>query len=177
MASLGKWFTATAVLFIILGIMAIAEPMVAGLAVAILTGWLFLLAGGVHVAEAFGGGLGRALWQLVLGAVYIIGGLYLITHPLLALGTLTLLLAAMLLAEAILRAVAYFQTRADERSPWTLVNAVVTFLLGGMIWRQWPSSSVWAIGTLVGINLLMGGTSGLMLRNRLRQIGKRLEVS
>ena len=176
MTSLSKWFTATAVLFIVLGVMAIAEPMVAGLAVAILTGWLFLLAGGLHIVEAFGGGVGRALWQLVLGAVYVMGGLYLITHPLLALGTLTLVLAAILLAEAILRAVAYFQTARDERSPWTLMNAVVTFLLGGMIWRHWPSSSVWAIGTLVGINLLMGGTSALMLKNKLRQIGKRLEV-
>ena len=63
MASGGKWFTATAVLFVILGIMAIAEPMVAGLAVAILAGWLFLLAGGVHIVEAFGGGIGRALWE------------------------------------------------------------------------------------------------------------------
>ena len=176
MAGLSKWFTATAVLFIVLGIMAIAEPMVAGLAVAILTGWLFLLAGGLHILEAFGGGVARALWQLVLGAIYVMGGLYLITHPLLALGTLTLFLAAILLAEAVLRAVAYFQTSDDERSPWVLVNAVVTFLLGGMIWRQWPSSSVWAIGTLVGINLLIGGASGLMLKNRLRQIGKRLEV-
>jgi len=176
MASVSKWFTATAVLFIVLGIMAIAEPMVAGLAVAILTGWLFLLAGGLHIVEAFGGGVGRALWQLLLGAIYVMGGLYLITHPLVALGTLTLFLAAMLLAESILRAVAYVQSRSDERSPWTLVNAIVTFLLGGMIWRQWPSSSVWAIGTLVGINLLMGGTSGLMLKNRLRQLGNRLEV-
>jgi len=176
MASVSKWFTATAVLFIVLGIMAIAEPMVAGLAVAILTGWLFLLAGGLHIVEAFGGGVGRALWQLLLGAIYVMGGLYLITHPLVALGTLTLFLAAMLVAESILRAVAYVQSRSDERSPWTLVNAIVTFLLGGMIWRQWPSSSVWAIGTLVGINLLMGGTSGLMLKNRLRQLGNRLEV-
>jgi len=176
MASVSKWFTATAVLFIVLGIMAIAEPMVAGLAVAILTGWLFLLAGGLHIVEAFGGGVGRALWQLLLGAIYVMGGLYLITHPLVALVTLTLFLAAMLLAESILRAVAYVQSRSDERSPWTLVNAIVTFLLGGMIWRQWPSSSVWAIGTLVGINLLMGGTSGLMLKNRLRQLGNRLEV-
>ena len=176
MANGGKWFTATAVLFVILGIMAIAEPMVAGLAVAILAGWLFLLAGGVHIVEAFGGGIGRALWQLLLGAIYVMGGLYMITHPLLALGTLTLLLAAILLAEAILRAVAYFQMSDDERSPWILVNAVVTFLLGGMIWRQWPSSSAWAIGVLVGINLLMGGTSGLMLRNRLQQIGRRLDA-
>lgn len=176
MANGGKWFTATAVLFVILGIMAIAEPMVAGLAVAILAGWLFLLAGGVHIVEAFGGGIGRALWQLLLGAIYVMGGLYMITHPLLALGTLTLLLAAILLAEAILRALAYFQMSGHERSPWILVNAVVTFLLGGMIWRQWPSSSAWAIGVLVGINLLMGGTSGLMLRNRLQQVGRRLDA-
>jgi uncharacterized membrane protein HdeD (DUF308 family) len=176
MANLGRWFTVTAVLFLVLGLMAIAEPMVAGLAVAILTGWLFLLAGGVHIVEAFGGGVGRALWQLLLGGLYIIGGLYLVTHPLVALGTLTLLLAGILLAEAILRVVAYLLASPDERSPWTLVNAVVTFLLGGMIWSQWPSSSVWAIGTLLGVNLLMGGLSGLMWRNRLRQIGSSLRT-
>jgi uncharacterized membrane protein HdeD (DUF308 family) len=86
-----------------------------------------------------------------------------LTHPLLGLGALTLYLAVILVAEAMLEVIAYFTTRGERGSEWRLVNAVVTLLLGAMIWRHWPSSTVWAIGTLVGVNLMMTGISRVML--------------
>jgi uncharacterized membrane protein HdeD (DUF308 family) len=61
-----------------------------------------------------------------------------------------------------LEAIAYFQTRGEQGAGWLLIKALITLLLGGLIWRHWPSSSVWAIGTLVGVNLLMTGISRLM---------------
>jgi uncharacterized membrane protein HdeD (DUF308 family) len=95
--------------------------------------------------------------------VYIVGGFYFLTHPLLGLGTLTLVLAVIILMAAVCEAIAYFRSRGEGGSGWLLVNALITLLLGGMIWFHWPSSSVWAIGTLVGVNLLMTGISRLML--------------
>ena len=158
------WLIAIGVLFIILGIMAIAEPFAAGLAIGFLVGWLLIIAGGVHFVAAFaGGGVWRVIVQLLIGVVYVAGGVYLLTHPLLALGTLTLLLAWIILAEAIFEISLYFRHRESHGSSWLLINAIITLLVGGLIWFHWPSSSVWAIGTLVGVNLLMTGISRVMV--------------
>jgi uncharacterized membrane protein HdeD (DUF308 family) len=157
------WFIAMAVVFILLGMMAIIEPGIAGLAVTILVGWVLIFGGGAHLVAAFsGGGAGRVIWQILIGIVYIVGGLYFLTHPLLGLGTLTLLLAVIILMEAVFEIIAYFRMRGQGGSGWLLVNALITLLLGGLIWFHWPSSSVWAIGILVGVNLLMTGFSRLM---------------
>jgi uncharacterized membrane protein HdeD (DUF308 family) len=168
-------FIAMAVVFIVLGIFSITEPAIAGLAVAILVGWLLIFGGLAHLIAAFsGGGAGRVIWQVILGIVYVIGGVYFLTHPLLGLGTLTLLLAVIILAEAALEFVAYFRIRNQSGSGWLLINGLITLLLGGLIWVHWPSSSVWAIGTLVGVNLLMTGFSRLMLGMAARKLASRV---
>jgi uncharacterized membrane protein HdeD (DUF308 family) len=171
------WFIGMAVVFILLGMMAIIEPGVAGLAVTILVGWLLVFGGGAHFVAAFsGGGAGRVTWQVLIGIAYILGGVYFLTHPLLALGTLTLLLGVIILTEAVFEFIAYFRTRGEGGSGWLLVNALITLLLGGLIWLHWPSSSVWAIGTLVGVNLLMTGISRLMFGLAVRKLVNRVAV-
>jgi uncharacterized membrane protein HdeD (DUF308 family) len=158
------WFIAIGVIFIILGILAIAEPFVAGLAIAFLVGWLLIIGGVAHFVAAFGGGgAWRVLTQVLIGIVYLAGGIYFVRNPQLGLSALTLLLAGIILVEAVFEIVAYFRARKEGGSSWLLVNAIITLLVGGLIWFHWPSSSVWAIGTLVGVNLLMTGISRLML--------------
>ena len=158
------WYIGFAVLFIILGIFAIAEPMVAAVAVALLVGWLLIFGGVAHLASSFaGGGAGRVIWQVLIGIVYLVGGLYFLTHTLMGVGTLTLLLAGIILVEGVFEIVAYFKTRSSGGSSWLLINGLITLLVGGLIWFHWPSSAVWAIGTLLGVNLLMTGISRLML--------------
>jgi uncharacterized membrane protein HdeD (DUF308 family) len=157
------WYIGMAALFILLGIVAIIEPGVAGLAITILVGWLLIFGGGAHLVAALsGGGAARVIWQVLIGVVYIVGGFYFLAHPLLALGTMTLLLGMIFLTEAVFELTSYFRLRGEGGSGWLLVNALVTLLLGGLVWFHWPSSSVWAIGTLVGVNLLMTGISRLM---------------
>ena len=169
------WFIGMAIVFILLGMMAIIEPGVASLAIAILVGWLLIFGGVAHLVAAFtGGGAGRVIWQVLIGIVYALGGVYFLTHPLLALGTLTLLLAVIILAEGIFEVIAYFRMRGEGGSGWLLVNALITLLLGGLIWFHWPSSSVWAIGILVGVNLLMTGMSRLMFGFAARQLANRV---
>jgi len=171
----GRWLTVIGIVFIALGALAIIEPAVAGLAVTILVGWVLLFAGAAHLVAAFGGGgAGRTMWQLLVAVIYIAGGLYLLTHPQMGLGALTLYLAIILMMEAVLEVVAYFATRGEGGSAWRLVNAAVTLFLGGLIWIHWPSSSVWAIGTLVGVNLMMTGFSRLMLGTASRSLGTRI---
>jgi uncharacterized membrane protein HdeD (DUF308 family) len=138
-------------------------------------GWLLIFGGMAHLVAAFsGGGAGRVIWQVLIGIVYIAGGFYFLTHPLLGLGTLTLLLGVIILTEAVFEVIAYLRTRGEGGSGWLLVNALITLLLGGLIWFHWPSSSVWAIGTLVGVNLLMTGISRLMIGLAARKLANRV---
>ena len=159
-----NWFIAVAVLFILLGIFAIAEPFAAGLGVTLLVGWLLVFGAVAHFFAAFKGhGAKHVILQVVVGIVYLIGGLYFLTHPIMGVSTLTLLLSGVILAEGVLEVVAYFRRKSMHGASWMLINGIVKLLLGGLIWFHWPSSSVWAIGTLVGVNLLMTGISRLML--------------
>jgi uncharacterized membrane protein HdeD (DUF308 family) len=86
-------------------------------------------------------------------------------------------LAGIILAEAVMEFIAYFRTRNQGGSGWLLVNVLITILLGGLIWVHWPSSSVWAIGTLLGVNLLMTGFSRLMLGMAARKLASRVAGS
>lgn len=159
-----NWFIAIAVLFILLGLFAIAEPWTAGLGVTLLVGWLLVIGAVAHFFAAFkGGGARHVILQVLVGLVYLIGGLYFLTHTIMGVSTLTLLLSGVIVAEGVLEVVAYFRLRSLHGASWLLINGIVTLVLGGLIWFHWPSSSVWAIGTLVGVNLLMTGISRLML--------------
>jgi uncharacterized membrane protein HdeD (DUF308 family) len=167
------WYIGFAVLFILLGIFSIAEPMLAAVAVALLVGWLLIFGGFAHLVSAFGGGgTGRVIWQVLIGVVYLVGGFYFLTHPLLGVGTLTLVLAGIILAEGVFEIIAYFKTRTSGSSVWLLINGLITLFLGGLIWFHWPSSSVWAIGILLGVNLLMTGITRLMFGLAARKVVK-----
>ena len=158
------WLIVAAVLFIVLGAFAIIEPAVAGLGVALLVGWLLIFGGVSHFVSAFeGGGTRRVLFEILAGVVFVVGGYYMVTHPLLALSTLTLVLAAVILAAGVCEIITYFRLRSEQASGWILFNGIVALILGALIWLHWPSSSVWAIGTLVGVNLLLTGITRLMV--------------
>jgi len=149
-----------AVIFGALGIAAIVEPAVAGLTVTMLVGWILVLAAFANAVSAFGAeSISRVAWQAIVATIYFVGGISLIMNPLLGLGALTLLLATILFAEAISEVVAFVQAPRDPGAPWLLVNGLVTTILGMMICVHWPSSSIWAIGTLLGVNLLMTGVA------------------
>lgn len=157
------WYIAAAVLFIVLGMLAIIEPALAGFAVSRLVGWLLVFGGVSHWIGAFkGGGAKQVIFQVLVGLAYLIGGFYCLMHPLLAIGTLTLLLASVILAGGVLEIISYFRLKGEDASGWMLFNGIIALLLGGMIWFHWPSSSAWAIGILVGVTLFMTGMARLM---------------
>jgi uncharacterized membrane protein HdeD (DUF308 family) len=165
------WYLVAAVLLIIAGIFAIIEPGVASLAVTLLVGWLLIFGAVMHFIAAFKGGSAKQIiFQILIGVLYLIGGFYFLSHPILAVGTLTLVLAAIILAEGVLEVISYFRLKGEGASGWVLFNGIVTILLGGLIWFHWPSSSVWAIGILVGINLLMTGMTRLMFGMAARKL-------
>jgi len=165
------WYLAAAILFVILGIFAIIEPGVAGLGVTLLVGWLLIFGAVFHFIHAFkGGGAKQIIFQVLVGILYLIGGFYFLTHTIMGTATLTLLLAGIILAEGVIELVSYFRNRKEGASGWILFNGIITLLLGGLIWFHWPSSTVWAIGTLVGVNLLMTGITRLMFGLAVRKL-------
>ncbi len=158
------WAIGVSILLIILGIMAIALPFVAGLAVSAIVGWMLVFGGVTHLAAAFHvRGAGAVLWEILVGLAYLVGGGYMVFHPLISVATLTLFLAGVFLAEGVFEIVAFFGIRGQKNSGWMLFDGLVTIVLAGLIWFQWPSSSIWAIGTIVGISLLMSGVKWLMI--------------
>ena len=158
------WGIAVSVLLIVLGIIAIALPFTAAIAVTAIVGWMLLFGGITHIVAAFRvRGAGAILWEVLVGLVYLVGGGYTLFHPLLGVATLTLFLAGIFLAEGIFEIIAFFNMRGLKGAGWMLFDGLVTILLAGLIWAHWPSSSVWAIGTIVGISLLISGVKWLMI--------------
>jgi len=159
------------VVMILLGVLALFLPLATGIGVSIAVGWIIVFGGVAYLASAFAArGAGSFLWRVLIGAVYIIGGLYLAFNPGLALASLTLAMALMFFFEGLLETVVFFQFRTLPGSGWVLFDGLVTLLLAYLIWRPWPSSSIWAIGTILGINLIMSGITRLMYSVAARRV-------
>lgn len=148
------------VLLIVLGMVAVGSPFLAAVAVNVVVGWLIVLAGVVHLVLAFRvHGAGSVIWKVLVGVAYLCFGTYVILHPVLGVASLTLILASLFLIEGVLDIVLFVKMRPIHGSSWVLIDGIVTLLLGLLIYMQWPSSSAWAIGTLVGISLIFSGVA------------------
>jgi uncharacterized membrane protein HdeD (DUF308 family) len=110
------------------------------------------------------------LGAVLLGILYMAAGGYILLHPLVGLESLTIVLAAYLLVEAILEFILPFQLRPVRGSGWLLFDWIITLILAIMIWRTWPASTLWVIGTLVGISMLFSGISRLMISLAARRV-------
>ncbi len=165
------WSVMLSVLMIVAGILAIIVPPASGIAVTILVGWLMVFSGAAHLVYGWdtrsSGGL---LWGMLLGILYIVTGGYVLLNPVAGLASLTLVLAAYLLVESILEFILSYRLRPLPGSGWLLVDGIVTLILAIMIWRTWPSSSLWAIGTLVGISMLFSGFARLTISLAARRV-------
>lgn len=112
---------------------------------------------------------GSVIWKLLVGIAYLCFGVYLLLHPVLGVASLTLLLACLFLIEGILNIVLFFRMRSVQGSSWVLIDGIVTLVLGLMIYLQWPSSSAWAIGILVGISMIISGVTRVMISLAVRR--------
>ena len=165
------WSIVLSVLMIAAGIFAMFLPMVAGIAVTALVGWLLIFSGALHLAFAWRGGQATAvLWEILLGVTYGAIGFYLIARPVVGLASLTFAIALYLCVEGVLELILSFQLRPARATGWLLVDGIITLVLAAMIWATWPSSAAWAVGTLVGISMVLSGITRLMLSLALRRI-------
>lgn len=151
-----------AILLILAGLAAICLPFIAGIAASIAVAWLLLFAGVVHLFFGWHTrSAGAVIWKILVGLAYLFAAFYLFAHPGRGLLTLTLVLAFYLFFEGIFEAVIYAHLRRFPGAGWFLFDAIVTIVLGIMIFMSWPFSSVWAVGTLIGISILFSGITRL----------------
>jgi uncharacterized membrane protein HdeD (DUF308 family) len=152
-----------AVVMIVLGCLAVALPRGTGIGVTVLVAWLIVLSGFAYLAFAFAAqSAGAFIWRLLIGVAYVVGGFYIGFHSNVGLKALTLVVAAVFFAEGVLQIIVFFEFRPLPGSGWLLFDGILALVIGFLIWGNWPSSSEWAIGTLVGINLLVSGFTLLM---------------
>ena len=166
-----NWSIAISVLMIIAGFLAILLPLEAGIAVNLFVGWMLLFAAAAHFVYAWSTrGVGGVVWKVLVGILYAVIGFYLLEHPARGLATLTLVLAYYLLIEGVMEIILFFQHRSVPGAAWFLLDGIVTLILGILVWRTWPSSTEWVIGTIVGISMLFSGIARLMLSLAARRL-------
>ena len=158
------------ILLIVCGFLAILLPVEMSLGVVIVISWLLMLGSVMQFIHVFRcRGIGQAIWKAVIALLYLVTGVYLRLNPGVGLVTLTVVLIAFFVMQGLIDIFTYLSVRKRRASGWLLLEGVITLVLGLMIWRHWPSSSLWVIGTLVGINMIVTGTTRLMLTIALRR--------
>jgi len=170
-----KAFLIEGIVLALLGLAAIVAPLIASLAFTIFFGWMFLISGIVGLAMTFWARQMPGFWWSLISAVLAIGaGLILLTRPVQGVLTLTIVIGAFFLAEGVATIMYSLEHRRElsERWSWMLFSGILDILISFLIISGLPGSAEWAIGLLVGINLLFGGATliGVALAARKRAL-------
>jgi uncharacterized membrane protein HdeD (DUF308 family) len=157
-------FLIQGVIMVILGILAVGEPMVASIAVTLFAGWLFLFSGIVGLAGLFTAHrVPGFVWALITAILAIIVGIYLIWRPLSGMVSLTLAIGAFFGAQGIVQIITAIEHRRVLRSwGWVVLTGIANVILALIIWGGFPGTADWVLGLLFGINLLLWGFSLIM---------------
>ena len=157
-----KAFLFEGILLSIIGLAAMIVPPLASLAITIFLGWMFLVSG---VAGLFATYWARNMpgfwWSLISAALAVVAGIILLARPVQGVLTLTIVVGAYFLAEGVTTIMYALEHRRElsERWSWMLFAGLLDILIAAMIIAGLPGSAEWAIGLLVGINLLFGGAA------------------
>jgi uncharacterized membrane protein HdeD (DUF308 family) len=167
-----KWTLAGGILSICAGIVAIIVPAVASVTVAIFIGWILVFAGAVTFVDAFSvRSFGRIAVRLLLAVLTIGVGIYLLVEPLRGTYTLTVMLVIWFVAIGILRLVLGLAHIGQPGAGLLVFNGAVSLVLGILIGNNLPSSADWAIGLLVGIELIFAGITAIAVHSALKRSG------
>lgn len=170
------WGIFLGILTVAIGVLMIIYPLATATATTIFLGSVLIVVAVLELIQAVRSHTaGQFFLRLLLGVVFGIAGVLLLANPLWGVAVLTSVLGFMLLFESVFTAVLAFQMRPLSGWGWLLVDAGISLLLGLLILAKWPSSSFWAIGTLVGVAVLMRGISRIALSVSLRRVAKRVE--
>lgn len=164
------WSILMGVLTTLLGVFLIAYPLATAAITTLLLGCvLILVAVAQFVFALHSRTIGKFFLKALLGVLYGIAGVVCLFFPISGVAALTVILGILLLAYAGVETAAAFQVRPAEGWGWFLFDAAISFLMGILILARWPSSSFWAIGTLIGVAVLIGGISRIMIAAKIRK--------
>lgn len=154
-----KLLLTAGIISVVLGAVAIIVPPLASVTITYLVGILLLIGAVAFVAEAISrGSTGHRIWSALLAVLYVFAGVWLIINPVSGTITLTWILAIFFLLIGVLRLIAGIASRGKvPNAGWTIVNGVLSIVIAVLVIGDLPSSAAWAIGLLVGIQLLFDG--------------------
>jgi uncharacterized membrane protein HdeD (DUF308 family) len=157
------WFVLLGVILIILGMAALTYSCIATEVAVLVFGCFLAVAGVCYIIGAFfTRGWGGFFLSLLGGALYLAAGIIFIDRPLEAAILYTLVMAIFFFVDGLFRIFASLTGRFRDWG-WVLFSGVVTLLLGILIWRQWPWSGLWVVGTFLGVNMIINGVSYVAL--------------
>lgn len=163
------WSIFMGVLTAALGCFLILYPLATATITTVLLGWVLIFVGlAQFVFALYSQTIGNFFLKILLSLVYGICGIALAFFPIAGVAALTGVLGTLLLIQAGLLTATAFQLRPMDGWGWFLFDAATNLLPGVLILAKWPSSSVWAIGTLVGVSVLMSGISRIMIATKIR---------
>ena len=157
-----RLFLAEGIVLSLLGLAAIIVPPLAGLVSTIFLGWLFLIAGVMGLVFSIRAKRAPGfLWSVLSAVLAVAAGGLLLWNPLQGLVTLTYVLTAFFIADGLLTIFLAISHRRDlsGRWEWMLLNGVIDLVLAGIIISGFPGTLTWALGLLVGIDMIFGGTT------------------
>ena len=164
------WFLILGILLVLAGTVALVYPFVASLAVVVVLGMSLLISGVATIVTSFWAGKWSALLlQLLIGVFYAVLGFIIMDTPIASTVSLTLVVAAMFIVVGIMRSVAALAIRFPQWG-WALLSGALTTLVGLAIYKNLPETALWAIGTLVGIQLIFDGWFWIMLSAAIRRL-------
>ncbi|MFM8612302.1 MAG: HdeD family acid-resistance protein [Actinomycetota bacterium] len=155
-----KLLLAGGIISVVLGLIAIIVPPLASVGITILVGILLLVGAVGMVAEAISRGTtGHRIWSAILAVLYVIAGVWLLINPVEGTITLTIVLIVFFLVIGLFRLIAGIQGRGAgvPNAGWMIVNGILSVAIAVLVLLDLPSSAAWAIGLLVGIQLLFDG--------------------
>lgn len=158
------WLGALGFLYILLGMIGFFMATLMTLASVLFFGILAIIGGAVQLAVSFSAhGRRHVVGGAVLGALYIIAGLLIVSNPVVSSLVLTLFLAGALIALGAVRIAFWIEHRAHSFWIWSIVSGVISIILGILIIAQWPLTGLWVIGLFVALDMLFHGAAAVAL--------------
>jgi uncharacterized membrane protein HdeD (DUF308 family) len=167
-----KLFLTEGIVLVILGLAAMMLPLVATIAIAIVVGWIFLLSGIAGLLSTFRMRSAPGFWwSLISGILGVVAGIVLLRWPLSGAFSLTLILTLFLMLEGVVSIMFALEHKRELSGRWgvMLVSGVVDLILAAMIYAGLPGTAAWAIGLLVGINMVFGGLALIAMASHARK--------
>lgn len=164
------WFLILGVMLLLSGLLALVYPFVASVAAVIVLGASLLVSGVATIVAAFWTGRWSAmLLQLLIGIFYAVTGFIIMDAPIASTVSLTLVIAVLFIVIGVMRSVAALTIRFPQWG-WSLLSGALTALVGIIVYKNLPETALWAIGTLVGVQLFFDGWYWIMLSLAVRRI-------